>query len=409
MPQASRITSWSTSRETDARNAIGVHAVASPSRRGRRRAESGHARPGRYQARRGDRRPAPATAQRGDAAGEPNHQLTDLAEDRRRQRDRRPRRRDPFEAMPQASRITSWSTSRETDARNAIGVHAVARPSRRGRRRAESGHARPGRYQARRGDRRPAPATAQRGDAAGEQNHQLTDFAEDRRRQRDRRPRRRDPFEAMPQASRITSLAGVQRGNAIGVHAVASRSRRCRRRAESPAGRPRGRPTPATQSASTPSRAVRGDAAGEPNRQLADRAGDGRWKCDRRPRRREPFEAMPQASQITSWSTWRESSAGNAIGVHAVATRSRRSRRPAESRAGRTDGRPAPATRSTSSRREPFDAMPQASRIMSWATWRETGTGNVIGVHAVTSRSRRCRRRAESLAGRPDGRPAPAT
>ena len=242
MPQASRITGWSTS-PAGAGNAIGVHTVASRSSRCRRRAESRAGRPG-------GRRPAPARrsastpsrAVRGDAAGEPNRRQIGLTGDRLRQRGRRPRLREPFEAMPQASRIPGWPTRRETGGGNAIGAHAVASGSRRCRRRAESPAGRP-RW-------KPAPATrsastpsrAVRGDAAGEPNHGCS-----------------------------TSLE-TDAGNAIGVHAVASRWRRCRRRVEPPAGRPRRQPAPATRSASTPSRAVRGDAAGEPNHQLVDLA-----------------------------------------------------------------------------------------------------------------------------------------
>ena len=88
--------------------------------------------------------------------------------------------------------------------------------------------------------------------------------------------------------------------------------------------------SPAMRSAPTPSRALRGDAAGELNHQLVGPAGDQPRRGDRRPRRREPFAAMPHASRVASWSTWRQINPGEATGAHAVASPSRRCRRRAE-------------------------------------------------------------------------------
>ena len=140
------------------------------------------------------------------------------------------------------------------------------------------------------------PSRAVRGNAAGEPSQQLLDLANDPARRGDRRPRRRKPFEAMPQASRVASWStwpAIRPGEAIGVHAVASPSRQCRRRAESAAARPGQRSCQARRSASPPSRAVRGNAAGEPSQQLLDLASVRDKRGDRRPRRREPGKAMP--------------------------------------------------------------------------------------------------------------------
>jgi hypothetical protein len=243
MPQASRVTRWSASPSISPGGAIGVDAVASRSRRCHRRAESPAGRPGLRSAQAARSASTPSQALQGDATGEPNHQLVELVGDQPRRRDRRPRRRAPFEAMPQASRVISWSTL----------------PAIKGATRSAS-----------------TPSRALRGNAAGEPNHQLVDVAGDQHWRRDRRPRRRQPFEAMPQASRVISwstLPAINTGDAIGAHAVASRSRRCRRRAESSAGEPRQRSAPAKRSASSPSPALRGDATGEPNHQLVGQRG----------------------------------------------------------------------------------------------------------------------------------------
>ena len=159
--------------------------------------------------------------------------------------------------------------------------------------------------------------------------------------------------------------AGGQ-GEAIGAHAVASPSRQCRRRAESPAGRACQRVDKARRSAPTPSRVLRGNAAGEPNCQQVELASGWTGRGDQRSRRREPFQAMPEASHhqlVALASGW---------------TR-------------RGDRRPR--------RREPFEAMPQASRVFSWSAWPAFGPGEAVGAHAVASPSRQCRRRAESSAG----------
>ena len=213
----------------------------------------------------------PSRALRGNAEGEPRRQLVGLAGDQPGRCDRCPRRREPFEAMPQASRATSWSTGLAIRPGDAIVVHAVASHSRLCRRRAESPAGRPGPGPTQAMRSAPTPSRALRGDAAGEPNHQLLAPAGDQPRRCDRRRRRREPFEAMPQASRIASWsmrAAVSPGDAFGAHAVASPSRQCRRRAESPSGQPGRRSVQAMRSAPTPSRALRGDAAGEPSRQL---------------------------------------------------------------------------------------------------------------------------------------------
>ena len=139
------------------------------------------------------------------------------------------------------------------------------------------------------------PAQALRGNAAGEPSRHQVDPASVRARRGDRRPRRRKPFEAMPQASRIaiwSTWPAIRPGEAIGVHAGASPSRQCRSRAESPAGRRGQRSCQARRSAPTPAQALRGNAAGEPNRHLVDLASDPARRGDRRPRRREPVKAI---------------------------------------------------------------------------------------------------------------------
>jgi len=330
MPQASRVASGSTWPGISPGDAIGAHAVASPSRQCRRRAASPAGRPSRRSARAMRSVSTPSRALRGNAAGEPSHQLVDRACDPARRCDRRPRRREPFEAMPQASRVASGSTWPGISPGDAIGAHAIASPSRRCRRRAESPAGRPGPGSAQAMRSAPTPSRALRADAACEPSRQLVGPAGDHPRRCDRRPRRREPFGAMPKASRVAGWStwpGTNPGDAIGAHAVASPSRRCRRRAESPAARPGRRSAQAMRSAPTPSRALRGNAAGEPNRQLVD-AGSGQpRRCVRRPRRRKPFEAMPQASRVAIWSTWQAISPGDAVGAHAVASPSRRCRR----------------------------------------------------------------------------------
>ena len=237
---------------------------------------------------------------RDDAAGEPNHQRVGLA----------------------GKRLGE-----------AIGAHAVASAFRRCHRPAESPACRPGRQTPRRSDRR---------------------------------PRRREPFEGMPQASRITSwwaritswlaCPANLAGTAIGAHAVASHSSRCHRRAEPATSKPSQRIPPASRSAPTPSRALRGDATGEPNHQLVSLDSESRRQRDRRPRRREPSEAMTQASRVASGPAWL---------ANASATRS------------------AP----TPSRALPGDAAGEPSHQRVCLVGERPG--NAIGAHAVASHPRR--------------------
>jgi len=101
-----------------------------------RRAEDSAGRPNRGRPRRGDRRRAPSTAHRGDAEGEPRHQLAYLARIGPGVAIGAERRRPPIEAMPKASRISSWPTWPGSAQARRSAPGAVDRPSRRCRRRA---------------------------------------------------------------------------------------------------------------------------------------------------------------------------------------------------------------------------------------------------------------------------------
>ena len=124
-------------------------------------------------------------------------------------------------------------------------------------------------------------------------------------------------------------------------------------------------------------------------------------------RRRGTCEAMPQASRVACSPTWPQIGPGLAIGARhrcgpfgAMPQASRFARWPAWPQIG-----PGLAI-GARHRRGPFGAMPQASRFASWSTrpaWAQASR-SVPGTGA--GRSGRCRRRAESRAGRP-GRHGP--
>jgi hypothetical protein len=183
--------------------------------------------------------------------------------------------------------------------------------------------------------RRPTPTLALRGDADGEPGHQLVGLTE------------------MGLASRSTS------------HADAGPSRRCRKASRVTswsAGRKSAWPRVRRP---TPTQALRGDAerraelpAGRPDRNRPGLAFGVR-------RRRRPFEAMPTASRVTSWSAWRKSAWPRVRRpTPTQALRGDPARR-AESTAGRPGENRRGLVFGVRRRRWPFEAMPTASRVTS--------------------------------------------
>jgi hypothetical protein len=122
--------------------------------------------------------------------------------------------------------------------------------------------------------RRPTPTQALRGDAAGRAESPAGRLGENRRGLAYGARRRRRPFEAMPQGEpsrQLVGLAKIAVASCSASDANAGPSRRCRRRAGSPARRP---------------------------------DGDGPGLAFDVPRRRRPFEAMPQGKpshQLVGW------------------------------------------------------------------------------------------------------------
>ena len=196
----------------------------------------------------------------------------------------------------------------------------------------------------------------------------------------------------------------------MGAHAVASLPRQCRRRVaeragdlemptssastESPAGRPVQRTgqtlRPAFGADAALSRRCRRPAESSAGRsgQIPTRRGD------RRSRRREPSDAKPQAIRVTSWPGLRMGQAmRSASGAHAGP--SRRCRRRAESSAGRPGRIPTRRGDRRLRRHEPFEAKPQASRVTGSSTRPANGQGMRSAFGADACPSRQCRRRAE--------------